>query len=305
MRRVQDVVFARRDSGPLLMDLVVPEGAGPFPAIVWLHGGGWFTGDRTLAPDLGRYFAARGFVMATIEYRLSGEALFPAQLFDVRAAIRYLRRHATDFDIDPGAVGLWGSSAGGHLATLAGLLGHLDAVDGEPADSGDARVQAVSQGYGPVDLIEVVAAAPPDSRADSPEARLLGGIPAEHAELAARANPLSHVSGSAPPFQLLHGTADVLVPDSQSTALHTALAAAGAESTLYLLEGFQHGFLNPGGRVEPDGPKVMDDGRLEARPGATAHYRRALPGQDEATGTTGASFDLIGDFFAQHLQRQG
>lgn len=305
MRRVRDVVFARRDSGPLLLDLVVPDGAGPFPVIVWLHGGGWFTGDRTLAPDLGRYFASRGFVMAAVEYRLSGEALFPAQIFDVRAAIRYLRRQITELDVDPGAIGLWGSSAGGHLAALAGLLGHLPSVDDEPADPGDASAQAVSAGYGPVDLIEVVAAAPPESRADSPEARLLGGLPAEHAELAARANPLSHVSGSAPPFQLLHGTADVLVPDSQSTALHTALAAAGMESTLYLLDGFRHGFLNPAGRVDLDGPKVMDDGRLEAEPGAPAQYRHALPGQGEATGTTGVSFDLIGDFFAQQLQRQG
>ena len=308
VRRIPDVMFAERDSGRLRADLVLPRGSGPWPTIVWLHGGGWFTGDRTLAPDLGRYFAARGFAMASIEYRLSGTASFPAQLHDVRSAVRFLRRNAARFGIDPGAMGLWGSSAGGHLAALTAVTGHLPVLDGEPREAGDAGVQAVSEGYGPVDLAAVVAAAAPDSPLvgeQAPEARLLGGPPAERAELAAQASPLTYVSAAAPPFQILHGTADVLVPDSQSAALHTALSAADVESTLYLLDGFRHGFLNPAGRIELDGPKVMDDGRLEAEPGTPARFWHARPGHAEDSGVEPVSFSAIGDFFAQHLQGQG
>ncbi len=308
VRRTPDVMFVERDSGSLCMDLVLPRGSGPWPAIVWLHGGGWFTGDRMLAPDLGRYFAASGFAMASVEYRLSGTAPFPAQLFDVRSAVRFLRRHAVTFGIHSGAIGLWGSSAGGHLAALTAVTGHFSALDGESDDAGDAGVQAVSEGYGPVDLAAVVAAAAPDSPLageQAPEARLLGGPPAEQAELAARASPLTYVSAAAPPFQILHGTADVLVPDSQSAALHTALSAAGVESTLYLLDDFRHGFLNPAGRVDLDGPKVMDDGRLEAEPGTPARFRHARPGHVESSGKAPVSFSAIGDFFAQHLQGRG
>lgn len=296
-RQIPDVPFAERESGRLLMDLVLPEGAGPFPVVLWLHGGGWFTGDRTLAPDLQQHFAARGFAMASAEYRLSSQALFPAQLFDVRSAVRFLRREAGRFGFDPEAIGAWGASAGGHLAALAGLTGHRAELDGEP-ETGDARVQAVSDGYGPVDLVGAVGSAPADSPLsgdDAPEARLLGGAPVERPGLAERASPLFHVSGSAPPFQILHGTADVLVRHEQSEQLHAALLDAGVESTLYLVDGFGHGFLNPAGRS--DLGAATDFGHLEAAPGSPAERRSA-----RGATTTAVSFDLIGDFFEHHLR---
>lgn len=297
VRQIPGVAFAARESGPLLMDLVVPAGDGPFPVVLWLHGGGWFTGDRALAPDLATHFAARGFAMASADYRLSGQALFPAQLFDVRSAVRFLRREAGRYGLDPEAIGLWGGSAGGHLAALAGLTGDHAELDGEP-ESGDARVRAVSDGYGPVDLVDVVASAPPDSPLtgeNAPEARLLGGAPAQRPELARRASPLSHVSGSAPPFQILHGTADALIPPEQSERLHAALLQAGADSALHLIDGFGHGFLNPAGRS--DLGAVMDFGHLEAAPGTPAELRTA-----RGTETSAVSFDLIGDFFEHHLR---
>lgn len=297
-REILNVAFAEREPGPLLMDLVLPdEGDGPFPVILWLHGGGWFTGDRKLAPDLGRYFAARGFAMASAEYRLSGEALFPAQLFDVRSAVRFLRREADRYGLDPAAIGVWGASAGGHLAALAGLTGDQSRWEAEQED-GDASVQAVSDGYGPADLARVVASATADSPMsgeNAPEYRLLGGPPAELPELAARASPLSYVSPSAPPFQILHGTGDALVPHAQSVSLHTALTGAQVDATLYLIDDFGHGFLNPAGRADVD--TIMDFGRLEAEPGARAECRTRT-----GSGTAGVSFDVIGDFFAQHLR---
>ncbi|QGS26818.1 Lipase 2 [Gordonia bronchialis] len=161
------------------MDLYLPPAATTVPVVIWLHGGGWFTGDRTLAPDLSVHFAERGLAMAAIEYRLSGQATFPAQLYDVRTAVRYLRRNAETLGIDPQAVGVWGASAGGHLAALTGLAGHLDRLDGED-DDGDASVQAVAESYGPVDLtgLEIAVGTALPGAGPTPEAGLLRG-PAE------------------------------------------------------------------------------------------------------------------------------
>ncbi|WP_218974726.1 alpha/beta hydrolase [Streptomyces sp. NP160] len=310
-----ELVYAQRDSGPLVLDLVLPAQpaalrptAAPAPVVVWLHGGGWFTGDRHLAPDLTRWFAARGLAMASIEYRLSGQALFPAQLHDVRAAVRFLRAHADELGLDAERIGLWGSSAGGHLAALAGLTGHVHALPGEDvgADDPSAAVQAVAEGYGPVDLERVVAEAPTSappamSGANAPEARLLGGLPSERRELARDACLLTHVTDAAPPFQIAHGTEDVLVRASQSALLHEALVAAGVESSLHLVAGYRHGFLNPAGAVEVPGPPVFDDGRLEREGAAPSACRWSVPGAEERTGPSSFSFDVVGDFLARHL----
>jgi acetyl esterase/lipase len=302
------VVFARRATGDLLLDLYRPVVATrPVPVVVWLHGGGWFTGDRTLAPDLAHHVRSTGCAMASIEYRLSGQALFPAQLHDVRAAIRFLRARAEEYGLDPRAVGVWGASAGGHLAALAGLTGRRTVLPGERDTSGDPSVQAVAESYGPVDLASVVAEAeatrPGTDPASSPEARLLGGHPAELAELARQASPLSWVTAAAPPFQISHGTGDVLVSHRQSERLHTALLAAGVQSELYLVDGYRHGFLNPPGRVDVEVGRVMDDGRLNAV-GAAPAVRRisAVPIEDRCT-TFG--FHDIGQFFRTYLTTPG
>lgn len=295
-----DVVFARRDTGDLLLDLYLPASDRPVPVVLWLHGGGWFTGDRTLAPDLARHAIATGCAMASIEYRLSAQASFPAQLHDVRAAVRFLNAHAGRYGLRPGAVGLWGASAGGHLAALAGLTGHLTEVPGE-RERGAVPVRAVAASYPPVDLAEVVADAeaahPGRDGASSPEARLLGGHPGRLPELARQASPLTWINSSAPPFQLSHGTADVLVSSRQSERLHTALVAAGVPSELYLLDGYRHGFLNPPGRLDVPLGRVMDDGRLAAD--GTARAVRRVSSADGEPATFG--FSDIHDFFRKHL----
>ncbi|MGV9709506.1 alpha/beta hydrolase fold domain-containing protein [Gordonia sp. NPDC003424] len=210
------LTYRERPTGPLLLDLYLPDQpSGTTPVVIWLHGGGWFTGDRTLAPDLWTYFADAGLAMASIDYRLTGEAIFPAQLHDVRAAIRFLRRNAVDLGIDPGRIGIWGASAGGHLAALAGLTGHLPTLPGEDAE-GDASVQAVAESYGPVDLTEADVAPgaplPGTDPRNSPETRLIGGLPDEQPARARDASPHLQVTPAAPPFQISHGTGDVLVP---------------------------------------------------------------------------------------------
>lgn len=261
---VPDLVYTRPGGSAQLLDLYLPEGvAGPLPVIVWLHGGGWRLGDRCLGPDLRQFFAARGFAMASIDYRLSGEAVFPAQLHDVRAAVRWLRAHAEEYGLDGRRIGLWGSSAGGHLAALAALTGS-GPLAGETPEHLDlaSDVQAVVDGYGPVDFLQIDAhRAPARSLSGDPElARLpvlkpsadpesfeslLIGAPIEtRPDLVRAASPLSYVRPDAPPFLILHGLADAAVPPHQSELLYTALAAHGNDVTLCLVEGEGHSFLN-------------------------------------------------------------
>lgn len=292
---LQDIAFADRPTGPLLLDLYLPaQSVSPAPVVIWLHGGAWLTGDRTLAPDLRRWFASRGIAMASIEYRLSSVATFPAQLHDVRSAVRFLRRRSADCRLDPHRIGVWGSSAGGHLAALTGLTGHEEQLPGE-TERGDASVSAVAESYGPADVTD----APHTWRGGnpSPEAALLGGAPAALPDAARSASPVHQVTAAAPPFQISHGTADTIVGCDHSERLHRALVTAGVESTLYLVDGYRHGFLNPGGRIEADLGTYMDDGRLEREVRAPARIRTA----DQVDTSTTFAFDDIGDFFVRHL----
>ncbi|WP_158613023.1 alpha/beta hydrolase [Nocardiopsis sp. Huas11] len=299
-----DLVYARRDTGDLLLDLYRPPATErPVPVVLWVHGGGWYAGDRTQAPNLERRVRATGYAFASVDYRLSDQALFPAPLHDVRAAIRFLRAHAHEYGLDPRAIGVWGGSAGGHLAALAGLTGHIGALADEVDAEGDASVQAVVASYPPVDLAVVVAEAqagrPGADAASSPEGRLLGGAPAEAVDAARYACPLTWVHAGAPPFQLSHGTADRLVSHTQSALLHDALTAAGASSELYLLDGYQHGFLNEAGGLDGQPSEVMDDGRLGE--GQARAVRRSTDEPDAGEGRTTFGFATVDDFLRRHL----
>ena len=230
----------RQGFRPLLLDLAVPVGlTGPAPVIIWMHGGAFWSGDRRFLPDTLRpgsipeALLAAGLATATIDYRLSGEALFPAQLDDVLAAWEYLHTYSQQLNIDTGRVGLWGESAGAMLAALAGLAVTPGARPAVPP------AQAVVCWYPPTDLLG------PDlspEATDSPEALLLGGAPASLPALATRASAVANVRAGAPPFLLVHGEADALVPASQSRALHDALRQAGNDSTLRLVPGAGHCF---------------------------------------------------------------
>ncbi|MCP1415586.1 alpha/beta hydrolase [Paenarthrobacter sp. A20] len=282
------VVYARRTTGDLVLDLYRPLSTGhAVPVVIWLHGGGWFAGDRTLAPDLVAHVLATGHAVASIEYRLSGQALFPTQLHDVRSAVRFLRQHADSYEIDAAAIGLWGASAGGHLAALAGLTGHIDLLPAEEGPAGDVSVQAVAASYAPVDLARIVAAHqeanPHLDGAATPEGRLLGAHPGDVPGIARQANPLNWIGTAPPPFQLSHGTGDVLVPHGQSELLHEALLTAGGQSELYLLQDYKHGFLNPSGRLDVDMQSVMDDGRLATEVRAAARRKTTRSGPMEET----------------------
>lgn len=302
---LETVVYARRPIRDLKIDLYRSAGDSAVrPLVVWVHGGGFFRGDRTKIPDLLPRFLAEGLVLASVDYRLSHEDHFPAQLHDVRAAIRYLRHHADEFGVDPSAIGVWGASAGGTLAALAALLGNQERVLGEVGVLGDASVQAVAESYGPTDL---TATAPPGAAtipgmtgADSVEARLFGGTPAELPELAAYASPLMHVRSDAPPFQISHGTADPLIPWVQSQQLHAALTASGAKSELFLVEGYRHGFLNSGRRADVDAERLLDGGRLASECRASARFYSTSETDQGIQDEFG--FETVAGFFRTHLR---
>jgi len=238
---------------PLELDLWLPPEKPepePVPAVVFLHGGGWRAGSRRLAgpafagagPNPFEQVAQAGIAVASADYRLSGEARWPAQLHDVKAAVRWLRARAGELGLDGERIAAWGESAGGHLAALLGLTAGDPALEGSLGVTGpSSRVAAVVAWYAPSDLLAMAAdtggqPGDPGTR----EAGLLGAPPSEVPDLAAQASPLVHVSPAAPPFLLLHGAADRAVPCAQSQRLRDALAEAGAGVELALYPAAGH-----------------------------------------------------------------
>ncbi|MEV7403000.1 alpha/beta hydrolase [Streptomyces sp. NPDC091267] len=294
---LRDLVFSRPGTGgELRLDLYLPDGVvGPRPVVVWLPGGGWQRAARGMGPHLGRLFAQRGYAMADVTYRSSRTAVWPAQLHDVKAAVRYLRSVAPDHGLDAERVGVWGSSAGGHLAALLGLTGDDPEWEGSGGHAEySSQVRAVVDGYGPADLPHMDADRLPDGVVNdidptSPPWGLLGGPTTQHPELAASASPVSHVGEHAAPILILHGDADLLVGPRQSRRLFDALVAAGREATLVSVHGAGHGFFNTG--------------ELERTPPlrTTVHTTR---GGDPPAGRAGVlTSGLVERFFDQHLRR--
>jgi acetyl esterase/lipase len=229
------------------LDLYLPEKNGaPLPLIIWVHGGGWAAGSKDGCPTLRQGFIERGYALASIGYRLSGDAIFPAQIEDCKAAIRWLRAHAKQYNINPDRFGVWGSSAGGHLVALLGTSGGVKEFDVGAYPGVSSRVQAVCDYYGPTDLLQMDAHALPEARlkhdpASSPESRLIGGAIQENKEKTTRANPIVYVSKDDPPFLIVHGDKDPVVPIHQSQLLFEALKKTGVSVHFHTIKGAGHG----------------------------------------------------------------
>ena len=239
----EDIAYVRNGHERQKLDLYVPkELQGPLPLIVWIHGGGWRDGDKDYCPPLP--WTKKGYVVASIGYRLCQDSLFPAQIEDCKAAIRWLREHAGSYKIDSNRVVAWGGSAGGHLASLLGTS--ADAAEWEQGHPPYlSRVQAVIDWYGRADLTPVCT---DPSMKDSASASLLGGSGRSVADLAREASPLFHVSKDDPPFLIMHGDMDDIVPLSQSQMFANALREAGVPVMLVILKRVGHGgdeFLKP------------------------------------------------------------
>jgi acetyl esterase/lipase len=241
----RDLRYATVGDQELALDLYVPDG-GPAPLCVWLHGGGWARGARDVrAAERLLPVARSGVAIAAVQYRLSGQATFPAPLDDVRAAVRWLRREAGSYGLDAARVGVWGASAGGHLGALLALV-----PDDRDDELGDSTVQAAVCWFPPTDLLlrdtDVPEGPPPPFLTGPPaspslEAQLLGAQSVRDvAEAARAASPVARVHPGAPPFLLMHGDRDGLIPSAHSHALHRELRAQGVDASLVLLAGANH-----------------------------------------------------------------
>ena len=242
----RDLEYGRAGAKILHLDLYLPEKSEkPLPLLIWIHGGAWRAGAKEgdVVPMLP--LTAGGYAMASVEYRLSQEAVFPAQIFDCKAAVRWLRANAAKYNLDPARFAAMGASAGGHLAALVGASGGVTALEGDVNDlKQSSRVQAVVDWYGPADLLQI-GIPPSDIKHNdpgSPESQLIGGALLEHRDKAAQASPVTYVSKEAPPFLIMHGDADRSVPFNQSELLLAALQKAGVDSTLIPEKGIGHGF---------------------------------------------------------------
>jgi acetyl esterase/lipase len=333
---VKTLTYASRDGQDLLLDLYLPKNArGRLPVIVFLHGGGWSGGTRTTGPDFKRFFAQDGLAMASIEYRLTPSITFPRNVEDVKTAIRWLRANADTYRLDPGRIGLWGTSAGGHLAAVAGLAAK-GTFEGEDNLNQSSAVQCVLDAYGPTmftrmdaqteheratlqSLPPALAQAPPmrggvvvdgaargsapvpsgrggapasvpHDGATSPESRLVGAPIQTVPDRVQAASPLTYVTADAPPFLIMHGLADSSVPHGQSVLLYEALAAAGNEVTLRLIDGLPHTFFNRSNLDELAGPFVM---HVREQPRRGREQRR-----EDRSGV----FDVARAFFSAHLR---
>jgi acetyl esterase/lipase len=242
LRLHRDIEYARVGQRALCLDLRLPPcPTGLLPLVIWIHGGGWRKGtkDAPMALPL----LEHGYALASIDYRLSSEAIFPAQIHDCKAAVRFLRAHALDYGINPDRFGAWGDSAGGHLAALLGTSGHVAALEGDLGHAGvSSRVQAVADWYGPTDFLAMGGW---HEDADSPESLLIGGVIRKHPERCAVANPITHIRPDNPPFLIMHGDRDTTVPINQSELLYQAMRRAGVDVSFEKQIGEGHGFKNP------------------------------------------------------------
>jgi acetyl esterase/lipase len=238
------------------LDLYVPTGlTKPAPLAIYIHGGGWRFGSKGFAMSFCDTLFANGYIVADINYRLSGDSIFPAQIFDCKAAVRWLKTRARVFNIDTCRVAVIGSSAGGHLTSLVGTSAGVDSLEdfGLGSRTATSRVNAVIPFYPAVDFLQMdghFPRVPPDScrnplihdAPDSPTSELLGCQISLCPERVRFANPITYIDASDPPFKLYHGTFDCVSPPYQSVLMDSALRAANVPSSLMLVPHAEHAF---------------------------------------------------------------
>ncbi len=234
-----DIVYGRVGEEDLKLNLAIPEGAsGKLPCLLVIHGGGWAGGDRSQHNDLTWLYARQGYVCATLGYRLAPRHIFPAQVEDVKCAVRFLRANAEKFHIDPERIGAVGLSAGAHLAMMLGVMDGGDGLDASGGSEGfSSKVQAVVSFFGPTDFsLELPEQARPLYEG------FLGGKIADRPDAYRLASPVTYVSKGDAPMLLLQGTADSLVPYEQAVRMAEAMQNAGVPGRVELLVGAEHGW---------------------------------------------------------------
>ena len=241
----KDIVYNKSSDGfKLLLDLYLPVSTTKkiLPAVVFIHGGGWMMDNKThcQARD---YLPQKDYAVACIDYRLSNVAKFPAQVYDIKAAVRWLRANANNYNIDPNHIGAWGDSAGGHLASMLGVSGSTSDLEGSIGVSGySSRVQAVVDWFGPTDFSQIIPLKDNFNEYYQAATQLLGSPLENNSELIKKASPLSYISSDDPPFLIMHGDADETVPYQQSELFYNALKLTGVDVTYKLYPNNGHAF---------------------------------------------------------------
>ncbi len=267
-----DIEYARAGNVSLKLDFYRPK-TDPNkvrPLVVWIHGGGWQNGNKSNGVRLLPPVLATGdYVGASVEYRLTDVATWPAQIHDCKAAIRYLRANAAKLGVNPDKIGVWGGSAGGHLVSLLGTSGDVAELEGNLGVTGvSSRVACVVDFCGPSDFLLIDMESPRLNEPGNPVFKLFGGPLKEKQDLARQASPVTYVSKDDPPFLIMHGTADTLVELRQAEHLNQQLHQAGVSSTLVKIINGPHAF---GGR------------KVEER--VVAFFNKHLLGKDVAIST--------------------
>ncbi len=246
---IRDLEYSKVDGKTLLLDLYLPENVtGKLPMIVGIHGGGWAQGSKE--GGTGAQMAREGYAVAVINYRLSGEAKFPAQIIDCKSAVRWLRANADKYNLDADRFGATGHSAGGHLVSLLATSGDVKEFDVGQNLGFSSRIQAAAPSAGPTDLSQMDAHAVPGARLkhnapDSPESQLIGGPVLENLEIVKKINPINYVDENDPPFYIIHGDQDATVTWHQAELLFEALKKAGVEVHFHTIKGGGHSGGSP------------------------------------------------------------
>jgi len=240
----RDLAYVSNGHPRQMLDLYLPGHAKHPPLIVMIHGGAFLFGDK--ADENFAKFTNAGYGVASINYRLSSDSIFPAQIEDCKAAVRWLRANAAKYGYDPNRIGAYGESAGGNMAAMLGATGDIKTYDIGENLSVSSRVQAVVDYFGPTDYLQMDAHGLPggwnNDAPDSPASRLIGGPIQKNKDKTERANPITYITPKSAPFFIAHGDADNIVPHHQSELLLVALQKAGIPATIYTVSGAGHGF---------------------------------------------------------------
>ncbi|HKB02602.1 MAG TPA: alpha/beta hydrolase [Gemmataceae bacterium] len=258
-----DIVYSKPGERELKLDLARPaDGNGPFPCVVCLHGGGWRLGNKRDLRGWTEFLAHRGYVAASIGYRLAPDATFPAQIEDAKTAVRFLRAHADRYGIDKDRFAVLGYSAGGHLACLLGLADEKCGFEGKECPDESSRVQAVVDYFGPTDLSGFAKDASSQRGVFGP---FIGAKYADKPEAHDRASPIRYASRAAPPFLIFHGTKDGIVPIEQSRHLADRLRELGVSYRLVEVPDEGHGWSGRASAITTDETIQFLDAKLKKR----------------------------------------
>jgi acetyl esterase/lipase len=255
VRVEKDISYAETKNPRQTLDLYLPKQpkvASPLPVIVNIHGGAFRDGDKTMGvTEVLGLVSSGDYALVSIEYRLTGEAIWPAQIYDCKAAIRWVRANAKKHNLDPEKIGVIGESAGGYLSAMLGMTGADDGLEGDvgPYKGTSTKVRCVVDEFGPSDLLTMGGN---HDAPGSPESILVGGPLQKNKDQARAASPITYISKNDPPFLILHGTADPKIPFSQSERFTKSLKKAGVECYFVPIKGAGHG-----GFRSPEVPKLV------------------------------------------------